>query len=188
MVGKVRAALWIVTLVVLSACGADERDPAMDPLTPLGIPEVAPAETAPAAAQVVTIREMHGSGIRGTAVLTPGDTAVRAEIVIEGTVAGASHAARIYAGSCADPGAVLSELDPILADGPRVRVERLIAQTPLNLMSGQASLMIYPSGGMVAGPGAACGPIPRQPAAAPEVEGGLTEPAVLPAEPPAAPR
>jgi hypothetical protein len=181
------AALVAITLVMLGGCeGETARDPAMDPRTPPGIPETGPPEVAATSPQEVTLRELQGSGIRGSAVLTPADTVVRVQLAIEGSRSGASHAARIYAGSCEAPGAVLAELDPILVDGPRTVVPRMVQQRPMQLLGGQSALMVYPSGGVIAGPGAACGNIPRHPQLAPAPEGTVTEPPVLPAEPPAA--
>jgi hypothetical protein len=178
---------------ILIGCDVDAPpDPAAgplpDPLTPAGSPRTAPAELRPVHPVIVRLEPIQGSGFSGQATLTPGDTTTQVRIELRGTGAGASHAARIYAGPCDDPGALIAQLDPILAEGPTVVAERTVRQPPLMVFGGQASLMIYRPGGMVAGPGAACGEIPRQAGLDPRTEGIVTEPPVVPAEPPVNPR
>jgi hypothetical protein len=179
-----------VMSMLLMGCDVQEaRDPAMDPRTPPGIPEGAPGETSPTAAQAVELRPMQGSGISGRAIVTPGDTSVALTITLSGSEPRGSHAARIYAGSCEDPGALLAEIDPILAGtGGIASAERIVRQPPLMVMGGQAVLMVYRPNGVVAGPAAACGEIPQQAGIVPEPTSPITDPAVQPARPPVHPR
>jgi hypothetical protein len=175
-----RSPTLLLPLLLATGCEVDmSRDPAMDPRMPPGIPEEAPA-SAPTAIQLVNLAEVEGSGISGAARLTPEDTLVRVEITLTGTSAGATHAARIYAGSCEDPGAMIADLEPIRAEIGRTSVERSIEQPPYQVLGGRAVIMIYRANGVVAGPGAACGTIPQQPAAGAENEGGVTEESVHP--------
>jgi hypothetical protein len=178
---------------ILIGCDVDAppdapAGPLPDPRATAGSPMGAPEELRPVQSVVVRLDPVEGSGFSGQATLTPGDTTTQVRIELRGTRAGASHAARIYAGPCDDPGALISQLDPILAAGPTVVVEQTVRQPPLIIFAGQTSLMIYRPGGVVAGPGAACGDIPRQAGLAPEPAGIVTQQPVIPAEPPVTPR
>jgi hypothetical protein len=125
--------------------------------TPAG--DATPTESAAGGDAVeVTINEVDGSGVTGTATLTPTDSGFDAEVSAEGLEEG-THASHIHQGStCADPTAGVAEpLGDVVADAAGSGTGNISSTNQLSTyQDGNSYVAVHALDGSVVG----CGDIP----------------------------
>jgi hypothetical protein len=167
--------LFLVPLLAL-ACETEVQPSAGDELA--GIDD-APAELGVTTPQRVMLTPVEGAAANVVALLTPRDTVTEVVVMIQGSAPGSPHAARIYAGHCGTQGAVMSPLSNIITDAAgAASSQQIVAQSPILLMGGATSIVVYAPGGTPGRP-LACGNIPH-PAEAAGNQPGTMPPGVLP--------
>ncbi len=145
-----RMTLWLIgavllTAVTLAACGGDDADDIADVTT--GVTEtgsaVATGEELLEDALTVDLEEQNGSGVSGTATLTPVDLdQVEVTLELSGGEEGVAQPAHIHPGTCDD-------LDPT-PEFPLTNVEDGTSETtvqasPVDLFTGEYAINVHKS-------------------------------------------
>jgi Cu/Zn superoxide dismutase len=91
--------------------------------------------------------ENEGSGVTGSATLTPGEEGVVVEVTIDSGLAEGVHASHIHTGTCAAQGPIETELSDITADasggGTATTLEEGVTTELAVLQDGNHFIAVY---------------------------------------------
>jgi len=110
----------------------------------------------------VTMNENEGSGVTGSATLTPAEEGVSVEVVIDQGLAAGVHASHIHTGTCAAQGPIETPLTDITADdsgaGSATTLEESVTTELAVLQDGNHFIAVYDR---TVGAIVSCGDIPE---------------------------
>ncbi|HET7321383.1 MAG TPA: hypothetical protein VFI96_02735 [Longimicrobiaceae bacterium] len=158
--------------LVLAACSSGADVPAntvadttdtTPPTTANAMPTAPDTSTTMTAATAVTLDAVGGSGVTGTAQVSPADSKTQVMVMLNGLEPGSAHAGHFHDGTCASPGKAVIALPDITAAEDGTGMATVAVDLPADsLMDGEHIIAYHQTTGADHGPTIVCGAVPAQ--------------------------
>lgn len=156
-------------------------------LVALGLLLVPVTSVSAQAPVTVSMTASGGSGVTGSAVLTPQGSQTQVVVTIQGAPPNGTHVNHIHNGTCAQQGGIAFPLADLKVDANGRATATSTVNATLASLQGGANYVNAHAGAALPSPGISCGDIPRAGAAAPAAPAAPAAQPAAPAAQPAAP-